>query len=104
MFIDRLNALRRKLGLAEVEPDLLQKVSEYDPVDGYKYLTPSHSALDECDKICGIITRHGRRNIYGLAHEQPIVQEYAGARLARLERHVFGNQAPPYFWLGKEAA
>jgi hypothetical protein len=32
------------------------------------------------------------------------VQEYAGARLARLERHVFGNQAPPYFWLGKEAA
>jgi hypothetical protein len=64
----------------------------------------THQTLDTLDRHAGIITRHGKERIYhGCPSGLPCC-EYVGARLTRLERHVFGGEAErPYFWLGEAA-
>jgi hypothetical protein len=85
MFIDRLNLLIARLEL---------------PYRAENSTEDFHRVLDALDKHVGIITR---KSYYPYIGAPVPRDEYVGARLRRLERHVEANTAPPYFWLGADA-
>lgn len=78
MIIDRINRLATKLG-------------------GHFMPTANHHTLDQLDKQLRVDTRGTFNHIEG--RYEP--DGHLGARVARLERHVFGG--PYHFWLGAEA-
>jgi hypothetical protein len=87
MLIDRINSLLRRTGGEEIQ----------SPNQNL------HFILDQVERQLGIITRHGRASVYKVGR-QPFPQaEYVGARVTRLERHLYNTMTPPYFHLGAGA-
>lgn len=87
--IDRINAIRKALNLS--------RTSDY----------PTHKMIDGLDAVAKVCTRYCAYGAHPVSRVQEgmglPLQEYLGARLARLERHVFHPQGY-MFWLGAEGA
>lgn len=93
MMINQLNALLARLSMPQYRPSAPRGYLDADNHYHVHTTTPVHDVLDHIDRHVGIITRFKLDG--SLA---PV-----GERVRRLERRLYLQETPPYFWLGAEA-